>query len=157
MTKEEEISFFKRLHLISKAGIKSFKPANIHLENAAESDSLPERIRNVLGLFDLAKKTKNMIYFVMYDIENDKIRKEIAKYLEAKGCIRVQKSIFIHQSERKTYSEIHKTLKEVNEVYENNDSILVVPVSDDNMQAMKIIGKNLELDMINETKTTWFF
>jgi len=155
--KEDEISFFTRMRIISKAGIKSIKAPNLSLNNTKETDDLPKRIANLLALFNVAQKNRDMIYFIMYDIENDKIRREIAKYLEAKACIRVQKSIFVHHSNRKIYKEICTTLIEVNEVYENNDSILVVPVSDDNMQAMRIIGQQIDFDMINNNKTTMFF
>jgi len=48
-------------------------------------------------------KTNDALQVVHYDIENNKIRNYIAKYLERKGCIRVQKSIFIAESARKKF------------------------------------------------------
>lgn len=52
---------------------------------------------------------------------------------------------------------IHRDLAEVQSLYDNHDSILVVPISTDYLQAMKIIGKSIELDIIMKSKNTLFF
>ena len=53
--------------------------------------------------------------------------------------------------------KIRRSLTEVQECYENNDSILVVPISTDYLQSMKIIGKTIDVDIIMQTKNTLFF
>ena len=93
----------------------------------------------------------------MYDIENNKVRTSIAKYLEQNGCLRVQKSIFFAQSQRQTFNKIHADLKHIQELYDNNDSIFLVPVSTDQVRAMKIIGQNTDFDIIIGNKNTLFF
>ncbi len=93
----------------------------------------------------------------MYDIENDKVRNEIAKYLIRKGCIRIQKSVYIANLKRPVFDEIHKTLRQVQQMYENNDSILLIPVSTDEVKAMKIIGQNVDVDLILGNKNVQFF
>ncbi len=93
----------------------------------------------------------------MYDIENDKIRRLIAKYLEKKGLIRIQKSIFIADTEPKLFEEIRQTLKEIQEMYENNDSIILVPISADEVRSMKIIGKNIDIDLISGNSNVLIF
>ncbi len=93
----------------------------------------------------------------MYDIENDKVRNEIAKYLIRKGCIRIQKSVYIANLKRTVFDEIHKTLRQVQQMYENNDSILLIPVSTDEVKAMKIIGQNVDVDLILGNKNVQFF
>ena len=98
-----------------------------------------------------------MIYFVMYDIEHDRIRSYMAKYLLSKGCIRVQKSIFLANSERVVFDEIYKNLREVQEVYDNHDSIFMVPVSQEQLMAMKVIGQNLQFDIVSGNRNTLFF
>jgi len=119
---------------------------------------LNERIEQILGVVKrLDKNSNKMIYFVMYDIENNKVRTQVAKYLIKKGCTRVQKSIFLANTNRVVYSEIKNDLKEVQECYENNDSILLVPVSTDEIKAMKIIGQNIDFDLILQNKNTLFF
>ncbi len=41
--------------------------------------------------------------------------------------------------------------------YENHDSIIVCPVSSDILRSMKIIGQNINLDVITQSKNTLFF
>ncbi len=92
----------------------------------------------------------------MYDIESNKVRTLVAKYLIRKGCTRVQKSIFIASTERPVFDEIRKDLKEVQECYDNSDSIILVPVSTDEIRAMKVIGQNIDFDLALKNKNTLF-
>lgn len=157
MSKKRPISFPERIRKIKSAGIlqsKSLSPAT----DIEEMDSLETRIKKIIGLFDKFKnKSTTMIYFVMYDIEDNKVRREIAKYLERMGCVRVQKSIFLAETERAVYRQISLNLAEINQMYDNNDSILLVPVSTDQIGAMKIIGQEIEVDAILNNKNTLFF
>ena len=161
--KKEPLTIGEKLHLIKRAGIKSYKEIDTLPESdaVAESetlDDLQQRIQEILGLFGRAKeKTGAMIYFIMYDIEDNRIRRYIAKYLEEKGCIRIQKSIFLTESQRQEFNEIHTTLREVQEVYDNTDSIVMVPVATDQLRAMKLIGKNVDMDIFLGNKNTLFF
>lgn len=120
--------------------------------------SLDERIRKLLGLVNNPeRKSTNMLFFVMYDIESNKVRTLVAKYLLRMGCFRIQKSIFLADTPAETMDKIRSDLKEVQECYDNDDSILVVPISTDYLQAMKIIGKTIDVDIIMQTKNTLFF
>lgn len=102
------------------------------------------------------KKDRNMLYLVMYDIENNKVRGQIAKYLIKKGCLRIQKSIYLSKSNRITYDEIHTVLKEINEIYDNQDSILILPVPEDKFRHMKMIGKNVEFEIVTKHRNVLF-
>jgi CRISPR-associated protein Cas2 len=97
------------------------------------------------------------LFFVMYDIESDKVRRLIVKYLQRKGCTRVQRSVFLADLPLKEYDNIRADLTEAQSAYDNDDSILVVPVSTDMMQAMRIIGKNIDIDLIMHSSNTLFF
>ncbi len=103
------------------------------------------------------KAAEEMFFFIMYDIENNKVRRLVAKYLEKKGCMRVQKSIFFAKLHRNMYREITETLKEIQQAYENADSILALPVGEDMLNNLKIIGKELSYEFSNDTKNTLFF
>ena len=46
------------------------------------------------------------------------------------------------------YLQIFKTLVEINEIYENQDSIFVIPVPEEKFKKMKLIGKNISFDVI---------
>ena len=141
--------------MIAKAGITAELKAKDNIEKLPE---LNDRIRRILSLKNTYKKNKQiMTFFIMYDISNNKVRTEISKYLERKGCIRIQKSIFMASLPHKIYADIHQTLREVQEAYENEDSIIFVPVSSDEVKAMKIIGKALDIDIILGNNNTLFF
>ena len=98
-----------------------------------------------------------MLFFVMYDIESNKVRRYIVKYLERKGCTRVQKSIFLANLSMEKYQDIRNDLAEVQAAYDNEDSILVVPITTDYLRSMKVIGQNINIDIITHTATTLFF
>ena len=99
----------------------------------------------------------NMLFFVMYDIESDKVRYHIAKYLERKGCTRIQRSIFLADLDKTVYDEIKSDLAEVQSLYDNHDSIIVCPVSTDQIRAMQIIGEDISIDVIIRSRNTLFF
>lgn len=156
--KRPVLTFKEKLIRIKNAGIKSGIPVQKTTEETDDLPDLNDRIKQVLQIFDQHEQKKDtMLYFVMYDIENDKVRNHIAKFLIRKGCARVQKSIFLADTKRQVYSEIHQTLKEVQEVYDNHDSIFLVPISSDDLRAMKIIGENIDLDLTLGNKNTLFF
>jgi CRISPR-associated protein Cas2 len=129
---------------------------NKQTNNTEELIQLIDRINQLQSIIQ-KNKHRNMLYFVMYDIENNKVRRLIAKYLERKGLIRIQKSIFVADTAPAIYQEIKQTLQEVQQAYENNDSILIVPISTDELKAMKIIGKNIDIDIISGNKDILFF
>lgn len=119
---------------------------------------LTDRIRLMLQIIrDRPVKATEMTYLILYDITEDKVRNQIAKYLEKQGCIRIQKSVFIARSENPRFQEIHDTLREVNSYYENQDSIMLVPVNASDVRSMKIIGKNVQIEAIVDKPNTLFF
>ncbi|MBW6480344.1 MAG: CRISPR-associated endonuclease Cas2 [Bacteroidales bacterium] len=155
--KTPEKSFIEAMLRLKRAGLTNVPATDTMHGPVDELAPLDERIGSVFRIFRQSQKPGHMISFVMYDIENNKIRTNIAKFLIRKGCIRVQKSIFLANFERKKWDEIHRTLKEVQEMYKNYDSIFIVPVSTDEIRAMKIIGQSLDMDMIIGNRSTLFF
>ncbi len=156
--KSPEVTFARLMMQLKQAGLPDKKKILIQNESGTITlENIDERIRNLLGIFrSFTKRNNNMIYFIMYDIEHNKIRNYIAKYLQRKGCTRVQKSIFLASTDRKKYDEIQNTLKSVQEMYENNDSVFFVPVSTDEIRAMKVIGKSVDFDLITGSRNTLF-
>lgn len=156
--KAEPLTFLQKLQKIKGAGLTQLRPPNRRDAEVEQLETLEERIDRIFELYD---KNRNdpakMIYFIMYDIENNKIRTQIAKYLKKKGCLRVQKSIFLASTERAVFSEIHNTIREVQEVYDNYDSVFFVPVSVDQLRAMKIVGQSVNYELILGSKNTLFF
>lgn len=157
--KKQARDYIDALRILKSAGLEGSPPPNRPIEEAGEvMPSLEERLKNVLGIVNHKKrKASQMLFFVMYDIESNKVRRYVVKYLERQGCTRVQKSIFLADMEMSRYEEIKTDLAEVQAAYENEDSILVVPISTDYLRAMKIIGQNINVDIITHSKSTLFF
>ena len=123
-----------------------------------ELPSIDMRIRKILQIVQPNKHPANyMIFFIMYDIASNKVRTLVAKYLEKKGCTRVQRSIFLADLPAKEYETIKSDLIEVQAAYDNNDSILIIPISMGYLDAMKIIGQDINIDLITHTRNTLFF
>ena len=154
---KKELTFVEKMLLYQKAGFthSAKVPKLTKKEQLAE---LPVRVKKILDIAGSETlKATTMLYFVMYDIENNKVRNAIAKYLEKNGCLRVQKSIFFANTDREKFNKIHSDLKHIQKLYDNDDSIFMVPVSTDQVRAMKIIGQNVDFDIVLGNKNTLFF
>jgi len=157
-SKKAAITFSEKLLRIKQAGFKNLRAPDVldpYLDKLGTVDERIDRIFRVLNQYK--NNPGKMIFFIMYDIENNKVRNHISKYLIKKGCVRIQKSVFLIETERKNYQELHQTLKEVQEVYDNNDSILFIPLSVDELKAMKMIGQQIDVDFIMNNRSTLFF
>lgn len=159
----EDISLMAMLDKQRRAGISDnnqiIEARSIRI--SADDEELPplaNRIAEILGIARNKQRPKtNMLYFVMYDIESNKVRRNVAKYLLRMGCTRVQESIFLADTPREKYEKIRDDLVKVQAMYENQDSILVVPISTDMLRSMKVIGKSINLDIITQSVNTLFF
>lgn len=154
--KNKEISLRERLDRMKNAGLHRAQ------ESAEDSNDplapLPDRIRSILGIVrHKPQKATTMNYLIMYDIENNKVRRLVSKYLEKQGCIRIQKSVFMANTDHPTFNSIHSTLKDINEFYENTDSIILVPVNVADVRSMKLIGSNISFDVLVDPPNTLFF
>lgn len=146
------------LRRLIHAGVRGSPPANRPTGRTDDMPSLQERVDFLLGLVNKPiQRATDMLFFVMYDIESNKVRREIAKYLIDKGCFRIQKSIFLANLNRNVFNQIKQDLAEVQALYDNHDSIILCPVASDELRAMKVIGQKLDVDIITHTRNTLFF
>lgn len=124
-------------------------------------EQLPEGLRNFMDFLKPGKtpfrKAEDMYCLIMYDIESNRIRRLMAKYLEQKGAMRVQKSVFFARFHRKLQKEVVDMLRRMHDCYDNEDSILVLPVGEDMLGSLTCIGKEFELQLITAPKHTLFF
>jgi CRISPR-associated protein Cas2 len=156
--KKRELTFVEKMQKLARSGLSGSACPNPASGGVDELATIDERISQMLHIInELHRKPTNMLFFVMYDIESNKVRSQVVKYLIKKGCIRVQKSIFLADLDTSVYEEIRSDLAEVQAAYENEDSILIVPLSTDYLRAMKVIGKSINLDVITHSKSTLFF
>lgn len=150
--------FVARVTKLKRSGISTSPTPSRVVESLKDMPSLTQRINAILGIAkNTIKERCQMIFFVMYDIESNKVRNLVVKYLQKQGCSRVQKSIFLANISVEKYNKIKEDLAAVQAAYENNDSILIVPVSTDILQSMKIIGQNVDFDVVTNNKNVIFF
>lgn len=161
---KKEYTLPQKLALLKKAGLSIALPkAEIEPVLPKDADmaplgSLPERIKQMLEIIQSSPiKATDMLSLIMYDIEDNKVRTLIAKYLTEKGCIRIQKSVYMLRAEVKLYREITETLKEVQQCYDNKDSILIVPIPANTPGSMQIIGKDIQIDTLVNKPNVLFF
>ncbi len=146
------------MRLIEKAGLSGSGVIGKTMGSLEELHTLSERIKRILNIISTAERSPgNMICFIMYDITSNKVRTIIAKFLLNKGCTRVQKSIFMADLSSESFQDIGKKLAEIQKMYDNEDSILIIPLSQDYARAMKIIGQQVDIDLILHAKNTLFF
>ena len=158
MAKKKELSFVEKKRMMARAGLEGSPSPNRVSNDYDPMDPIEERVRRMLGIINGEKRrTTNMTFFVMYDISSNKVRNQLVKYLIQKGCTRVQRSIFLADLDAKVYNEIREDLAAVQQAYENEDSILIVSLSTDYLKSMKIIGQNIDIDVITKCKHTLFF
>ena len=154
----EPLSFVETMRKLIHAGISGSAVPNRQSDDEISLSPLEERAQRILGIVNRNDRPPyNMLFFVMYDIESNKVRRQVAKYLLRKGCTRVQRSMFVADLAMSEYDTIRKDLTEVQAAYENKDSILIVPISSDYLRSMKIIGQQIALDIIMHNKNTLFF
>lgn len=125
----------------------------------ADGQTLPTHLADWLGWLaqQPRKRPEDMYCFICYDIENNKIRRMVAKLLEKEGCIRVQKSVFFARIHRKRHARLTELLRQIQQLYENNDSILLLPVGEDMLNSLQCIGQSFDLQQITAPKHTLFF
>ena len=158
MAKKTALSYLEILRKLKSSGLSNSPLVNRTIGNI---DSLPSLEERIAFIFKITNKKRiiegNMLFFVMYDIESNKVRYNVVKYLERMGCHRIQKSIFLADIDMEKYVTIKKDLAEVQSLYDNHDSIIICPVSSDLLKSMKVIGRSINLDIITHSKNTLFF
>ncbi len=155
------ISLKERLELLKAAALNAPAPLPQNPVAGREEEQvvpLATRIKAALNILkDKPVKATDMHCMIMYDIENDKVRREIAKYLLKQGCVRIQKSVYLASLRPEQFKSIFETLTEVQSYYDQVDSILLVPINISDARSMKIIGKDIQVETIIDPPNTLFF
>ncbi|GAB4424165.1 MAG: hypothetical protein OHK0039_41130 [Bacteroidia bacterium] len=99
----------------------------------------------------------SMMCIIAYDIESNKVRTQVAKYLIRQGCYRLQKSVYFAQLPRGRYRDIVETLRRINDRYENEDSIFFLPLSSDQVDRLEMVGRDLYLQIARDHPHTLFW
>jgi CRISPR-associated protein Cas2 len=111
--------------------------------------ALPTRIEAYLQFLTQTKPlADSMTTLIFYDITSNKVRRLVARYLEEKGCRRVQKSVFLGQLTKEKIRGMANDLSEVNAAYENEDSIIFIYLPEDALQKTRMIGKTFDFEAV---------
>jgi len=159
--KKKPLSFAEKLRQLREAGIEPYHRYRQEEDSfdADQVEPLPARIGRILDFLrrPRPKNADTMYYFILYDITDDRIRNYIAKYLLERGCIRIQKSVYMAHLQKSAYIDMHETLREVNDLYDNEDSIIFIPLDEFHVEMMKMVGKNVDVSMVVDPPNTLFF
>jgi CRISPR-associated protein Cas2 len=147
---KKEISFPERLKRLAKAGLQTTQLRGRMRSEDRTLGTLEARVNRIQEFVKNWQdpKNKGMLYFVMYDIEDHRIRRNIAKYLIREGCTRIQKSVFMGNNSHAKYREMADTLEEINQMYQNSDSIVILPVTRESITQLEVVGKDLQYKMV---------
>lgn len=107
----------------------------------------PQIIEAILIFMAKSKSTHNRTYMAMYDITSNRIRRLVAKYLEEKGFVRIQRSVYLANLNTKQYTSVAQDILEMNAMYENNDSIIFMPINDGVLAESRFIGRELDFQL----------
>ena len=149
-------TFAESMLKLHRAGVDTSPDVRKRANGWEELETLQERMEKLFGIVN-KKQTTDMLFFVMDDIESNKVRSRVAKYLLKMGCFRIQRSIFLANLSTREYEQIRIDLTEVQACYDKKDSILIVPASTDILRAMRVIGQDISVDLITQSQTTIFF
>ncbi len=92
-----------------------------------------------------------MNVWVIYDIESsssgDKRRRKIIKEIERFGLYRVQKSVFLGNLEKNRLDELVLFSEEL--IKKDTDSVYLFPMCKQDFDAVKIVGKGFDKDLVS--------
>ena len=152
-----ESLFEKSIKHLKKSGVGILQSTLPVWEWDVQMEDLPTRLRELETLIHRGPlKADEMLLWVCYDIEDNRIRRNLAKYLERKGLIRMQKSVFIGRISLGVGRELRDTLKELSGLYQSHDSMLIIPLSEDQLPGIHCLGKEIALEQL-ESKNTLVF
>lgn len=157
---KHKLSLIAKARKLERARLQDAPPPNRALDTDEEFRLAPldERLRTLLHIIHRKERpAQQMLFFIMYDITSNKVRTLVSRYLIQKGCTRVQRSIFLADLPSSVYETIKTDLTEVQAAYDNNDSILIVPIPIGQLEAMHVIGQDISLSLITHQRNTLFF
>ncbi|HCW04242.1 MAG TPA: CRISPR-associated endonuclease Cas2 [Clostridium sp.] len=95
-----------------------------------------------------------MLYWVMYDISDNKQRNRAVKACKNKGLYRVQKSIFLGELNKNEKDELKIIMERL--VDEDTDSIYIFPTSSDFIYDTDIIGIGFDKELVSNDVVSKF-
>ncbi len=155
MSQRNRISRGEQIARLRRSGLAGTNWLQTTPEPTTDVEAEPDLAARLARLRQLRPlKITDMMCLIAYDIESNKVRTKVAKYLIASGCHRVQKSVYFARLSRSRYREIVEALRVINDLYDNQDSIFFLPVGDDNMNRLEVVGRDLYVEVVREQRHT---
>lgn len=95
-----------------------------------------------------------MLYWVMYDISDNKIRNRAIKACKNKGLYRVQKSIFLGELNKNDKDELKIIMEKL--IDEATDSIYIFPTNNQYIYDTDIIGNGFDRKLVTNEVVSKF-
>jgi CRISPR-associated protein Cas2 len=89
-----------------------------------------------------------MIAWVLYDIENEKVRNKVAKLCKQAGLYRVQFSVFLGTIDVSRKDALTLQIKSLMDV--NKDSVYIFPMTKSELQATALLGKAFDKNLVTD-------
>ncbi len=89
-----------------------------------------------------------MIAWVLYDIEDDKVRNKIAKLCKQTGLYRVQFSVFLGTLDKNQKDVLELQIEELINI--ETDSVYIFPMSKNELQATALLGKAFDKKLVTD-------
>lgn len=96
-----------------------------------------------------------MMTWLIYDITDDRNRREIIRIAQKHGLYRVQKSVFLGNIEKDKVDEIIVETKKAIDLRE--DSVYIFPVCESDYKKATLLGLSFEQDIVKDEKPVLFF
>ncbi len=89
-----------------------------------------------------------MIAWVLYDIEDDKVRNKVAKLCKQAGLYRVQFSVFLGTIDMNQKDTLELQIESLIDI--EKDSVYIFPMSKSELQATALLGKAFDKKMVTD-------
>lgn len=89
-----------------------------------------------------------MIVWILYDIENDKVRNKIAKLCKQAGLYRVQLSVFVGTLEKSEKDALQLQIRDL--INEEKDKVYVFTMSKDELRECVFLGQAFDKKLITD-------
>ena len=89
-----------------------------------------------------------MIAWVIYDIEDNKVRNKVAKYCKLAGLYRVQLSVFLGTINSQQKDILQLQIEEIVDL--EKDSVYIFPMSKNELQQTVLIGQAFDKNLISD-------
>ena len=96
-----------------------------------------------------------MLVWVLYDITKNKTRSKIAKHCKNMGLYRVQKSVFLGDTEENLVEELKIKAEDLIDV--DKDSVYIFPMSKTELKKAGLLGQAFDKELVSNELISKFF